>query len=511
MPYQLPSLEDLRKKPAELKNAYQKPDRQFLVNLYAALALHLQASNLPELEERKLLLAGLIFIEELVKSEYRNGSAAVSTSWWAKPFGGSQLATALKHLLEPTKENVLGNDERLIYVNQLYHYIQQYVDHNNSLGTKPKDHWLSDLIHILKRLKNRNDQELNALQKSTPALESIKSDISALTPQYEAASSSGYFSAPTEKRKNSLAFVEFIARTCVKEDADIQQMSDTDYCKAQEVLSGAVLFSAIRISKEYKVHHPKFKAGWLYNSGSRLLSLYFGALNIKDDLSEIEPHAQIQKLRALSVHLNIMVQGSIEISIPLPEIKKIQGKIEIYIREQEELANQPSYTTQAISAGVGLVARHGVPLVMAKVVTTDLIMPLLGRTVFSALTGPVGLVIFGAGSLMMTGIDWLAQSTILPQARAGIFSYVINKLSRAIGNGVAGAVAATGTGLQALMSHESLHQDDKVLIKEWIKTLLTLPDEVFSKEEKAQIRKVVGIEEQSMPEISNIRLLSKHH
>ncbi|MFZ2315883.1 MAG: hypothetical protein WAW86_09545 [Gammaproteobacteria bacterium] len=510
MRYQIPSLEDMRKKPAELSAAYHKTQRRALIELYDAFALHLSASNISEIDERKLLLAGLIFLEEIIGSEYAWGSAAISSSWWIKPLGGSQLATVLRQLLEPARDNVLGDDERLIYINQLYHYIQQQLGNDASLGNKSKAAWMADLILVLKKLKQRNDDELSALQKSTPALESIRQDIAALTPQYQVATSSSYFWKPSSKRKNSLAFVEFIVQSYSSFYKNIELMSAAEYCQAQEVLSGAVLFSAIRISKEYKVHSPEFKEGWVYNSGSRLFSLYLGALNIKA-ITEMDPNTQILKLRALSVHLTIVLQGNAHVNIENLELKKIQGKIEDYIREQEELAAQPGFTTQAISASVGLAARHGIPLIMAKVVTTDLVMPLLGRTVFGVLSGPIGLVVFGAGSLMMTGIDWLAQSTVLPQARAGIFAYVINKISKAIGDRVAGAVVATGNGLQALMSHEHLPDDDRILIKEWIKTLLTLPDEIFSKEEKSQIKKIVGVKQDTQPEITNIRILSKKH
>ncbi len=495
MRYNLPSLNSMRQKGNQLRLAYKKSNRSYLIELYDALQVHVACSALPEQEERGLLLAGLILMDELVKKEYWSGNAAISSSWLLKPFGGSTLATIIENqLLEITPDNQLGDDERLIYVNKLYHYLNDHV-HDNLLGNKTKNGWLLDIIGILKVLRQRNDKQLGKLQESTPALETIQHDLNGLRNKYQDwGNKTGLFWKPNNERESALGFIQSIAESCIAlHGGDISSMSEQQYYQAQETISGAVLYRAMRIAHEYSLHSPAFKEGYVYNSGSRLFSLFLDILNVKC-LSEISPELKIAKLEAVVVHLNIMLQPFNK-NVDIDQLATLKDEINSYIALEKDVMNKPSYLTQAVASGVGLAVRHTAPFLLTKVIAVDLLMPLIGRGIFAFISGPVGLVIFGASGMLITSLDRFATSTILPRAQAGIFAYVISKLSQVVGNNVASAVAATGQGLQALMKHESLTREDKDLIDEWVNTLLTLPDEVFSPAEKKQVRKITGIQE----------------
>jgi hypothetical protein len=123
----------------------------------------------------------------------------------------------------------------------------------------------------------------------------------------------------------------------------------------------------------------------------------------------------------------------------------------------------------------------------------------LGGALIGGLTGPIGLVIYGAsGKIIMTQLGRFVRDNLMPPVVGSIFVRVLEKIAIIPQEGVATTYTFTATkeGFQALIGHPGLSDDDKKFIREWINTLLRMPDHIFCEQQKKQIREVLGIENQ---------------
>ena len=116
-------------------------------------------------------------------------------------------------------------------------------------------------------------------------------------------------------------------------------------------------------------------------------------------------------------------------------------------------------------------------------------------------TGVTSFAVLGPGGAVLgSTLSRMVRTHLVPLAVAGVFAGALDKVGSTIGSTVTGIVilpfSLTASGLQALVSLCNGPQFDKsALLKdeEYLKTLQSLPDDVFSSENKTVVANTFGI------------------
>ena len=505
--YQPPDLSDLLKIPDLLKEAYtgDNPKRLALITFLQEFVKSL--SKFPDNTHITDILLGLyVFEMELIKQEYEKTGIAPDFQPGRLYNTGSQLYSQLKGRLIISAQNNLGDDEALIYLFKCY----QFVESNAKLMQLKDSPWgnneklLAQMRAMLKQVKTREYDRIAILAEGEPRLEALMQNIAKLDKDYQASVNqrwltSSWFSN-TKKHLSLLTFVRLINESCDQfykpkpSSCNDSAQGNEAYLEACNVRFGALVYMLITIN-ENSTFAPH--GTWL-NNGSELFKSTLHALN-KKELSAIERDQRIIWLRSLTSHLTKLktIKGEAlkkfaAEGMGIEQLDDIQLEIEKDLVAQREKQKLPRTKRWAIQ-GTSTAVQYGLSLWATEAVMTALI-PTIG--VATLASGPIGWIVVGTGALLMTTLGKLVAEKAIPLGVSYLYATVLEKVGNALAEKVVDtttlAFEVTKENLNKLMGHGALSKDQKRFMVDWIDTLLNLPDEVMSKDEKDQIRTVVG-------------------
>ncbi len=492
MSYIMQPLDALQQKASSLPDDYvsEKFRAHEKVNKQRTLFLTCLANLAKRGASASVLTGAVLFELALIKKEYRGVSPRLSKGRLYNT--GSWLYSELETMLNINEENTPDDAERLIHVFKFYEAIEAMPDNEVATLGYDKASLLSAINERLKKIKKRETNEIELLVYGTPKTDALIRKIRALMTQYETTTQSSFFG--NSSRLSLVKFILFISQSCEKnynypkiDREDNQQ--ECAYLQMCNVLLGVIVYGLLKIQQEYKLRTPE---------NSELYKLLLQAFNTKN-LESIPHQKRVFYLKALSNHLE-QIKGSHKDRSR--EISKRQLEIDTFMVAQEKLCATPSRSVNYFSTATGYVAQYGIGYALTQFTNTFALPAIVGTVVggVSGLTGPLGLVIYGAtGAIMMTQLGRLVKDRVIPSAAASIFAWALSRIGKTVAHKTAAVATYTFVadrpGFRALLNDKAIKPEDREFIMEWINTLLKLPDNIMSDEEKSHIREFLGIGE----------------
>lgn len=456
----------------------------------------------------ELKAALLIFLEENIsRKEYRGHSSKRRKGYVYT--SGSDLSKIIEEKLAVSSDNVLRDEERFIYLSDLYYYIKDHIHYEelNHPIWKSKQNLLNDICLAMSQVKKRDEERVRLLTHGAPKLNMLLNYIEELHETYNEACKLRLFT--NSNRKNLLKFVQFISKAC-ESSFNIEKGGDDNYEETYKAILGLLLLGIMQINAEYKYFFSP-QGGYL-NKGSELFKSLIKLLNV-EDLNEIPYDDRIEWFRALTNKISNVKKAEMqelrmewlkEIAEPsgdatplqkldekiLKKTASFQEKIDFYVNQLQREKRQSSFPARCLAKGISFGAQYGIGCALASQV-----MPLLGGVAAGVLGGPVGVVVYAAaGTVLMTKL-----SGIIPGPVSWAYGWVLDKIGTAIGDTTVNVVKYTFSvgknGLQMLLGHPGLKPEDREFMQRYIDAILNAPVRVVSEEEKSQLRLVLGIEE----------------
>lgn len=468
--------------------------------------------------DNKSLLGAFTFVLEQIKSTYKHLSPTKSHGFLYST--GSELYTKLE--FELNRYGCFSDAEKLIALSHFYEFLKSKSENEiKTIFHKKKQILLNEAHFLLKRICRRERKRIEMFTHGLPKLEALQSKIKKLIPEYKEATSLRWFS--NYKRTRLVDFINFINDTIEIYKADsllltkelkikledcedkaianqlVEKLKDERYIHEYNVSFGLNLFVLNRIEREYNCLSPE---------RSMLFQRLKEALN--KNLKDLTHEEKDTWLRGLSVHLK-MIQKETKLYGATLEKWKAKGirldefstKIDEYILEEGKVKDA-SKMEQLAKSATNYSAQVGASFAITEAVSRYA-LPAIGSAVVGGTLGPIGVVIYGAaGTILMTQVGRLVTDNLIPPFIAYLYTWISIKIGSAIANTVVGTTTLTYTftkkGWQKLMGHPALTNEDRECITEWVNTLLILPNDIISAEDKEQIKYVLDIEEPYLKE-----------
>jgi len=520
MTYQRLPLKDLRALAEELDRTYhsvnsnrKNPQRKSFLALYKEI-VNATANQTADNEQLVDILTGAALFEmEHIKSEYSYLSPE-----------GSDLYSLLKRKLKITQQNPLKDDERLVYLHKFNKYVQNTLTDENlknvkesvvQTAWKTKQDLLKNIHGTLKHLRKRDAERIGSLVHGTPNLIALQKNMQEIRKKYRAARDKHRWKMFQSKKREAMCDIsEFIHETCndfyyanYQQDGSAPNRqtvkSQTDECNTRLGLSLSIL---LEINNEYRLLSPK--GGW-FNGGSELYKELLPILNITE-LNQLQYDDKIAWLRALEIHIDEVrndkqyYQNLTEkwkrrgINDLDKELVKFQDQIRAFRNEQEKEKNLPSRTTRVVTTGLSYATQCGLMYGISYAVgqgVTRYALSGVGSAIAATIGGPIGFAIYAGSTILMTGLSALISNNALSYTTASLFAWVLEKISDNVADAAVGIISyqfsASKEGLDKL--RRELSPENERLFREWVNTLLDLPSDIVSEQEKDQIRNVLGL------------------
>lgn len=453
----------------------------------------IEANNI-RLDELK---AGfLIFMEEdISRKEYKGASPKRKIGRFYST--GSELSEAIEEVLIVNEKNELRDEDRFIYLSDLYHHIEDnFEDEVNHPLWETKQKLLNDICLAMLQVKKRDEERIKLLTHGIPKLNMLLKYLREINEAYRKEAASRMFSFfNASNRLDLLDFSELIAEAC------LDTLTPENYKETCNVVIGLVLLTIMRIEADYNyLFSPK--GGWLTN-GSELWKSFMELVHV----DEISYEDRIKYLRTLANKVVGILEPSMEearsawiakISANQPGcadpkqqehmMKKVeyhQAKIDTYISQLQIKKKEPGVAVRCISKGISLGAQGAISYGV-----TASVMPLIGGIAAGVLGGPVGVVVYtAAGTIVMSKL-----SGIMPGPVSWAYGWVLDKIGNAIGEGTVKAANYTfsvgKSGLRQLLGHPAIKKEDTEFLQRYIEAVLNAPESVVSAKEKVQLRLV---------------------
>jgi hypothetical protein len=214
-------------------------------------------------------------------------------------------------------------------------------------------------------------------------------------------------------------------------------------------------------------------------------------------------------LRALSMHIKSIKQHHHSIITNwkqkgFNQLDQFEAEIDTYLLEQELITHKPSRVTEYLSMIMSYGVQYGITFTATQFAARTMI-PAVESSVIGSISGPIGIVIYGAaGTIIATQLTLLVKEKLIPAVLASLYINVLTKIGDVIGQSLAGMVtvtfSATAQGLRNLLQFYSKIQTEDELKKDeqWIITLLNLPDDIFPQSKKIIIQNTHDIQESDL-------------
>lgn len=459
-------------------------------------------------EAISVLKAALVFMLVSIKEVEYKGREPTVTNYGFFTLG-STFYTKLTSLLLIDESNLLTDYDKLNFIHTLFGYIQQQDDN----GLFASNYWrrkqgLLDAIYLtLQKIIDNQQTVINALLIESPDFFVLKENVKKVIQEYNKEVASR--TEVNDSRQNFVNLLAFINLHClevkhVQEEKidDLQSYVQYSQC---DTLKGALLLPLL--SQEAAKCGLGF---WRRFQGSSLANLCLEALNIKAT-TDMTFDAQSDYLKALLRHINWLKRhqkesiehweaeyGSLQLDKNIKEITD-------FYKSTKKQAGQTSFSDTYLRSLASTAAQHGITLTATKVVKDVAIQ---GLKVALLGAGPVGVVTFtiveglnavildATTTMLLREVGSYVADNILPSAISRLYAEVLGRIGDTIGGTAIGAVQlSVATGYQGIKNllgfYKEINPNDKEYIEntEWIITLLKLPDDLFSKENKDKILK----------------------
>lgn len=507
MAYHAPSLSDLLRISAKLAEYQGKnPQRISFSALYSNLTIILNDETLPLEKVMNILMGALVYELTLIKhQEYKGKSPKFLKGYVFN--SGSRTYTDIKEALRITALNKMGYDERLFYLNEFYKYIQYESDekdfaqlsmhpkikHQIPLAWENKEQLCVQIKTAMQSVYTHNQDYIHRLIYGIPLLSGLLKNLAAIDEQHAAQSSD-----PNNKQRVfTKRMFGFIAESSQKK---------CPIPLTEDVCCGAILMTLLEIETAYS------RTSWFGwgPTHSTMYNLCLKALN-QPKLDNIPLEVRCRWLNALYDYLNPIlsdqatnVRIATAVCSQLPnaqteattlcgEMIKFRKTVHTYWSDLEQQRGLPSHTSSMISSGTGYLFGY-----VASQAAQSLIIGGLGAGGL-LLAGPAGQYIFsGTGKLLWTGLGQLVSETALEVAAASMIAWCLARIGYTLGSVAANALlenfTATPDGLIKLL--KNLPAKDQIVFVQFVNTLLEI--DLVTEEEKASIRKVIGLSESEM-------------
>lgn len=493
MRYKKPENAALRNLAKDLKLAYTTPNPKHLcfITLLEKLT-HATRFDILSNTPFNVLMGTCIFAMESIAHEYHYLSPERARAY--KFFRDALL-------IGP--DNQLTHEEKLIYLSRLFDYVKNCAADDLVKETiwESKEKLQEAILNCLRQVINKQSTHIQHLLAGPPTAVALKSNIQTAHNQYDVARRSRFFQ--NHSRMALANFVDFINKTCdeVYREENVAQQDEV-YLRSYMTRMGAVYFALRKIEDG---------RGWL-EWNSALYAEYLKSINAKS-INHIEIDKKIMCLSTLMGHIEFIQRANKK----LIEREKAQGfnDIENYLTDVhiailKQLANlaeeqkNPLTVASRFGAVTNYAAQYGFNLIAQKL-ARDIVLPNIGGVVLDGAAGTVGFVIFGpTGAVIATQLGRLVREQLIPAAVATVFANVLERIGSTVGSAAAGVVVLpftlTANGLRSLLNlYSELEPDDKDFNKqEWIEALLSLPEELFSKDNKEVIYRTQAIERKAV-------------
>lgn len=516
LPSALQSTKDIASKPLHIAKTYAGDDILSLAT--GELVGRIRASETDEAEPKRVnkldeLKAGLlIFLEgDISRKEYRGHSSKRTKGRLYS--SGSEFSKIIEETLNITKQNPISDEERFIYLSELYHYINNHIPNGklNHPIWKTKQALLDDICSVWVKVKKRDDERVKLLTQGAPKLNMLIKYLKELNEGYKKSCASRFFS--NSSRLGLLVFAEFMSKACEGELNLSGKEEEDNSQETYEAILGLILLGIMQINDEYQyIFSPE--GGYLTN-GSDLYKSFMQLLGV-DNLNQISYDDRISWLRALTNKITHLIKPDVEEARKawlldihdtekkgldkdklealdkdtLERVKKYQARADSFISRLQEERKQPSIAAKCVSKTVSFAAQYGIGCVVATQV-----MPLVGGLAAGILGGPVGVVVYAAaGTVLMTRL-----SGVVPGPVSWAYGWMLDKIGNAIGDGTINAAKYTFSmgkqGFKMLWGHPGLKPEDKEFMERYLDARLNAPEMVVSSAENTQLRMVLGREE----------------
>lgn len=510
MAYQ-PSLKDLLDLIEYLKKNYTGTNVQRLSFIALLDELAGQIKSNPNSKKMIKLLMGLASYElEAIHKEY----SYLSPEW-------SEMYSLIIKKLGISTENKLGNDERLYYLTKLFNYVEKHVSEEciqaikakrNDLVWEDKKKLLKDIHEVRKYLRHKHSKQIAKVVNATPELLALQQRTEELLSCYPVKRDIQnriiwIKYQKNAKREKHLNFVRTIHQSCSRYFPFDEQSKLPHLQKAESnVRQGLLLFEVTNIESEYDwwLISPQ---GGFFNKGS---SVSQGSLAILNNLKDHDYDERINWLRALSDHLKNLQkdktyyteivkewqeEGKLNFT---KELDYFQDRIQRYIKNLETLKNTPSRFNWLLATGTGYGTQYG--LTYAVKTAFDWGASTYVNAGINALAitlgGPAGAAIVVGGQVLSIAFSYTITKGMISAATSTISACLLDRVSSGIGNKTADLVSnylfsPTKEGFWELRN--KLNPEDEKVFCRFVNTLLQLPNDTVSDEEKEHIRMVLPI------------------
>lgn len=471
---------------------------------YIKLKKQLQAkgiTNPAELEIKlnkrisKILLGAAVFVLESLRNEC-----------YFEP--RSTLYNFITRHLKISKINPLHEDDRLVYMNKFYKHqdvlfsdqdlkdVKNVLKEDTRKKATAKLNWDSrislseDIKYQLTTVRAKDRKRINFLVHASPELIALQKNIKKINEQYKAEVQKRWrLWANNPKRDAMMQFISAVDKHCMEyygKLKEIDQMQKLD-CETRK---GLLLYALLKIESEYGMLSP---GGGYITGGSELYKICLEVLNIKGQNSyALDFDDKINWLKALSDHITIMKSDPRYQSNT--ELDKFKNEIDAFKIRQEDEKREPTYANRIIATGVSLTAQYWMSCAIAAYGMT--VAQLGIGALASFIGGPTGTVIYFGGGMMMSSMGRFVSAGAMTFATAALYTVVLERLGRSIGNTTAGLISyaftPTKEGFERAINKLSPYE--KKAFRAWVNTLLEMPVEVVPEIEKEHIRIALGIE-----------------
>lgn len=512
MAYTAPSLSELRKLVEQLEKEYKNTNPQRLSFLTLLKTVIDATAVSQDSIATKVILGALILEMGLIEDE----------SYFAPR---ATMYALLKKSLNITKDNQLGDDERLIYTHALYDHINKLFSDNTIQFMrekqpvfiwKNKDSLLQCIHDRMKAIRKRDTDRIDRLVHARPGVEALRDGTKKLAREYQkmARAQQGSWFFKRDVRRDELTnFIDLVDKSCdvfyqqnIPADASEQfrRKLINDECETRR---GLLLFALLQISKQYKMLSPE--GGW-FTSGSQLFKETLQILNV-DHLEDISPEEKTDLLKALQTHLNLMRENPAEWKafldiaakcgiIPLNTDKELYlDKIQYYKVEQDKQKYDPQGRSGIASTAVGYATQSTTTYALSTGAGSYVVKGMVGAAAMS-LGGVPAVAVYAGGTLLISGLSSLVGERIVTAVTTNLYEWLLDKVGASVGSVAAGIV-----NLSNDVSNETIYAlrmklkpEDEKLFCDWVNTLLELPLDIVSEKEKICIRKVLGLDPECM-------------
>lgn len=496
MVYELPALQILKDVAGQLESGYRNgnPERVNFIKLAKSVSQQ-DFSNMPEDEAVKILMGMYCFELEAIENSYR----VLSQS-------RSQMYDLIQRKLNLNGKS-LSHEKKLVYINAFYQYIDKTAPDNIAEQTS----WVSKtsvkkaIVEVEKDLLAKQSPQVECVLSSLPAPGVLFDKLSNIKDKYESASKSQtrWFSSGMAHSQQA-SFLDLINEYCDRFLPAIDPKSLDRSLLSQDAYMlrvGAAVYVMKSIEDTYTCRSGT--SSTLHNICSKSIkeagNFDTRAINLDD---------RITWLALLSVHVKNMQENHKEFLQEMEakgyknimaDLKKIEGNIWRNLGAYATERDAPSRIHSNMAFATSGVAQAGISAVI-KNVAGDVIPSPAGMFIDSA-AGVTGFAVLGPGGAVLgSTLSRMVRTHLVPLAVAGVFAGALDKVGSTIGSTVTGIVilpfSLTASGLQALVSLCNGPQFDKsALLKdeEYLKTLQSLPDDVFSSENKTVVANTFGI------------------